>query len=180
MNRITAEELSLVRLEEKDQEQFIRENQRAFNYGALEEFGVRDQTFEEEEEIIARETILDSIHRGIAYWIVYNGKRVGGAVITVTAAKGDLELLFTAPEVHSRGIGTAAWFALENQHPEIKEWETCTPYFETRNIHFYVNCCGFKIVEFFSKYHKDPKGRHEFTADNEQDAMLNIPPHQHH
>lgn len=31
-----------------------------------------------------------------------------------------------------------------------------TPYFEKRNIHFYVNQCGFKIVEFFNEYHRDP------------------------
>lgn len=34
-------------------------------------------------------------------------------------------------------------------------WETVTPYFEQRNIHFYVNRCGFHIVEFFNKYHPD-------------------------
>ena len=41
-------------------------------------------------------------------------------------------------------------------HPEIRVWETCTPYFETRNIHFYVNRCGFHIVEFFNRFHPDP------------------------
>lgn len=30
------------------------------------------------------------------------------------------------------------------------------PYFEQRNIHFYVNRCGFHIVEFFNKFHPDP------------------------
>lgn len=34
-----------------------------------------------------------------------------------------------------------------------KIWETLTPYFETRNIHFYVNRCGFHIVEFFNERH---------------------------
>ena len=31
-----------------------------------------------------------------------------------------------------------------------------TPYFETRNIHFYVNKCGFHIVEYFNSHHPDP------------------------
>ncbi|MDO4405138.1 MAG: hypothetical protein Q4C09_08890, partial [Atopobiaceae bacterium] len=31
-----------------------------------------------------------------------------------------------------------------------------TPYFETRSIHFYVNRCGFHIVEFFNSHHPDP------------------------
>ena len=41
-------------------------------------------------------------------------------------------------------------------YPQIKVWETVTPYFEKRNIHFYVNRCGFKIVEFYNEHHKDP------------------------
>lgn len=28
--------------------------------------------------------------------------------------------------------------------------------FEKINIHFYVNKCGFHIVEFFHRYHPDP------------------------
>ena len=28
--------------------------------------------------------------------------------------------------------------------------------FEKRNIHFYVNKCGFHIVEYFNARHKDP------------------------
>ena len=31
-----------------------------------------------------------------------------------------------------------------------------TPCFEKRNIHFYVNKCGFHIVEYFNARHKDP------------------------
>ena len=36
-------------------------------------------------------------------------------------------------------------------YPETKVWETHTPLFEKRNIHFYVNKCGFKIVEYLSE-----------------------------
>ena len=31
-------------------------------------------------------------------------------------------------------------------------WEACTPYFEKRNIHFYVNKCGFQIDQFWCEY----------------------------
>ncbi len=34
-------------------------------------------------------------------------------------------------------------------------WETCTPYFEKRNIHFYVNKCKFHIVEFYNDFLQD-------------------------
>ena len=63
-----------------------------------------------------------------------------------------LEILFTSPEVHSRGIGYGAWQAVEALHPETVVWENCTPYFKKRNIHFYVNKCGFRIDEFWCEY----------------------------
>ena len=46
--------------------------------------------------------------------------------------------------------------AIEQLHPQTKIWETVTPYFEKRNFHFYVNRCGFHIVEFFNPHHRDP------------------------
>ena len=63
-------------------------------------------------------------------------KNVGGVVIKVEGEKGDLDLLFVAPSVHSKGIGYAAWCEVEKLHPEVKVWETVTPYFEQRNIQF--------------------------------------------
>lgn len=50
-------EVKLIPLKPNDREQFITDNQEAFNYGALEEFGRRDDHFEEDGEIISRETI---------------------------------------------------------------------------------------------------------------------------
>ena len=139
-----------------DREQFIKDNQEAFNYGALEEFGRRDDHFEEEGEIISRETIEASIDSGEAYRIMQDGRPVGGVIIKVDGERGDLEILFVSPRVHSKGIGYAAWCAVERLHPEVSVWETVTPYFEKRNIHFYVNRCGFHIVEFYNSHHPDP------------------------
>ncbi|MBO4947027.1 MAG: GNAT family N-acetyltransferase [Lachnospiraceae bacterium] len=148
--------VQLLPLEYSDREQFISDNQEAFNYGAMEEFGLRDNHFEEEGQIISRDTIEQSIDGGEAYRIVLDGQKVGGIVIKVDGKKGDLDLLFVSPTVHSKGVGYAAWCTVEELHPEVKVWETVTPYFEKRNIHFYVNRCGFHIVEFFNKYHPDP------------------------
>ena len=150
------EKVTLVRLTKNDREQFIKDNQEAFNYGALEEFGRRDTHFEEEGEIISRNTIEKSIDCGEAYRIMQNGKPVGGVVIKTDGEHGNLDLLFVSPHVHSKGIGYAAWCAVEKLHPEVIVWETVTPYFEKRNIHFYVNRCGFHIVEFFNSHHPDP------------------------
>ena len=149
-------DIRLLPLTLDDREQFILDNQEAFNYGALEEFGRRDDHFEEGGEIISRKTIEAAIDSGEAYRIMQNGQPVGGVVIRVEGDRGDLELLFVSPRVHSKGIGFAAWCAIEKLHPEVRVWETVTPYFEKRNIHFYVNRCGFHIVEFFNSHHPDP------------------------
>ena len=148
--------VTLLPLTPEDREQFIRDNQEAFNYGALEEFGRRDDHFEEEGEIISRETIERSIYGGEAWRIWLDGRKVGGVVLRVEGDRGDLDLLFVSPKAHSKGIGYAAWCAVEKLHPEVRVWETVTPYFEKRNIHFYVNRCGFHIVEFFNSHHPDP------------------------
>ena len=139
-----------------DREQFILDNQEAFNYGTLEEFGLRDDHFEEDGEIISRETIERSIDGGEAYRIMMDGEKVGGVILRVNGDKGDLDILFVTPKGHSKGIGYAAWCEVERLHPEVKIWETVTPYFEKRNIHFYVNRCGFHIVEFYNSHHPDP------------------------
>ena len=148
-------EVILVPLTIEDREQFISDNQEAFNYGALEEFGRRDNHFEEDEQIISRNTIEQSIDSGEAYRIMQGGQPVGGVVIKVDGEHCTLDLLFVSPKVHGKGIGYAAWCAVEQLHPEVTVWETVTPYFETRNIHFYVNRCGFHIVEFFNRHHPD-------------------------
>ena len=149
--------VTLVPLEAEDREQFILDNQESFKYGAVEEFGLRDDHFEEDGEIISRATIEQSIDApdSEAYRILYDGRKVGGVVLKIDKEThhNELELLFVSPKEHSKGIGYGAWLAVEALHPETKVWETCTPYFEKRNIHFYINKCGFHAVEFFSALH---------------------------
>lgn len=63
---------------------------------------------------------------------------------------------FLKTVIHSKGIGFSAWQEVERLYPDTKVWETCTPYFEKRNIHFYINKCGFHAVEFFCEFNRDP------------------------
>ena len=150
--------ISLTRLADDDREQFILDNQRAFKYGAMEEFGERDSHYEESDEIISRKTIANCIDKGAAYRIREDGRIVGGLVLNINeeTRHNHLDLLFVTPAAHSKGVGTAAWKEVERLYPETEVWETCTPYFETRNVHFYVNKCGFHVVEFFNSRHPDP------------------------
>lgn len=170
-------DVSLALLQDDDREQFIKDNQWAFTYGAQIEFGMRDERTEEGSEVISRRTIERSIdgENAEAYRIVQDGKYVGGVVLSIDkkAGKGELELLFVSPDVHSRGIGQAAWRAVEELHPEIRVWETITPYFEKRNIHFYVNRCGFQIVEFWNKHFHGPAVPEEESENwSEEDEMF--------
>lgn len=134
-----------------DVEKFIKDNQEAFKYGALEEFGLRDDHFEEDGEIISRATIETAIKEGEAHIITVNNNAVGGCVVKTEGDTGYLELIFINPAKHSKGFGYRAWFLIENRYKNVKKWITFTPCFEKRNINFYVNKCGFYITEIFSE-----------------------------
>lgn len=150
--------VKLVPLKKDDREQFILDNQWAFKHGALYEFGMRDNHIDNDGEIISRRTIetcLDA-NGAEAYRIVLEEKSVGGVILHIDKKTqiNELDTLFVLPQEHSRGIGYGAWLAIEQMHPKTKVWKTCTPYFDKRNIHFYVNKCGFKIDEFWCEYFK--------------------------
>ena len=97
-----------------------------------------------------------------------DGQRVGGAIIAIDAAKhhGELSFLYVKVGVQSKGIGQAIWKAIEVLHPKIEVWETCTPYFDRRNIHFYINRLGFHAVEFFNEHHPDPHMPEQFDQED--------------
>ena len=94
--------------------------------------------------------------------LVLNDALVGGAVLKFgEGGRNRLELYFIAPEAEGRGLGLRAWRLIEARYPETKVWETETPYFERRNIHFYVNKCGFHIAEYFNEWHPDRRNLYE-------------------
>ena len=148
--------VTLVPLTPDDREQFILDNQWAFKYGAMMEFGERDDHVDDDGEIISRATIENSIDnpKSESYRIMLGGEKVGGLILSIDREThhNHLDILFVLPEAHSKGIGYGAWQAVEALHPETELWETCTPYFEKRNIHFYVNKCGFQIDQFWCEY----------------------------
>lgn len=169
--------VALTPLKNEDREQFILDNQWAFKHGAMIEFGERDDHTDPDGEIISRETIERSLDdpENETYRITLDGINVGGAVIKINedTNHNHLELFFVLPDEHSKGIGYAAWQAIEALHPETEVWETCTPYFEKRNIHFYVNKCGFHITEFWCEHNVDPNAaKDDFNPDEGPDEMF--------
>lgn len=146
--------LKLLPLSNVDLPQFKKDMQEAFKIGAIKGgYSVKD-------EILPEADINRSLctKGAVCYKAVENGKMVGGAVVVIDGDKkeGHLDLLYVKHGIQSKGVGKFIWFEIEKIHPDIKVWKTCTPYFEKRNIHFYVNVCRFHIVEFFNEHHKDP------------------------
>ena len=90
----------LVPLTPEDREQFILDNQWSFKYGALQEFGERDNHIDEDGEIISRRTIERCMDdpQTETYRIVADGKKVGGVILKIDRKthRNHLEILFTS------------------------------------------------------------------------------------
>ncbi len=162
--------ISLQPAQPPDHPQFKRDLQTAFALAVSEQFG-------EPPEPIPSDADLDAAlnaQGAQAYHILLGETKAGGVVVRINPATqhNALDFLFIKPEVHSRGIGGAAWWLIEQAYPDTAVWETHTPYFEKRNIHFYVNKCGFHIVEYFHRQHPDPHGLPESGLPEEADDMF--------
>jgi len=159
-------QLKLVPITNSDSEQFKLDAQEAFQKGFEERFGKTMET------VLPEKDIDQSLNQkgAIAYKAVVDGEMAGGAVIVIDeeTQNNHLDLLFVKYGIQSKGIGKAIWFEIEKLHPQTKVWETYTPYFERRNIHFYVNVCGFHIVEFFNKKHPMSDMPEDFIGDGNE------------
>ncbi len=146
--------LKLIPLKEENIAEFKAGIQQAFQYGYEVECGVSDEIILPEEDI---DSSLNA-EGAEAYQAIINGEVVGGVVVVIDnkTQHNHLDLLFVKVGCQSKGVGQAIWNEIEKLHPETKVWETCTPYFEKRNIHFYVNKLKFHIVEFYNHLHRDP------------------------
>lgn len=144
--------------------------QEAFQKGFEDNYGKTDAV------ILPEKDINQSLNAqgSIAYKALIDGEMVGGAVVVIDEKDqhNHLELLFVKYGTQSKGVGKLIWFKLEELHAKTVVWETCTPYFEKRNIHFYVNVCGFHIVEFFSEKHPMPDMAEDFVGDGNEGMFV--------
>lgn len=144
--------------------QFIIKLQESFSIAVKEKFGTT-QPIPTENDIVSSFNTKGTA----AYHIISNGKYAGGVMLTINEKthRNSLDFFFISSKHHSHGIGYAAWKAIEEKYPDTIVWETITPYFEQRNIHFYVNKCRFHIVEFFNEHHTDPDISHPVNQTGE-------------
>lgn len=139
-------------IQESDKEEFKLKIQESFGIALAENFH-NPPVIPSDEEL---EKAFNSSDTDV-YCIYSNNEKVGGAVVKINNETqiNSLELFFIDKGKHSSGLGLIAWNEIEKLYPRTKVWKTVTPYFEKRNINFYLNKCGFCIVEFCNKYHKN-------------------------
>ena len=144
-------------LEQKELPGFRTDVKRIFSIAFIETFGEP----ENEDDIISDDIVNESLLNPLceAFSIYEGEEKVGGVVLKIDRDTwhNEAEILYIYPEKHGRGLGQKVWRAIEQKYPQTKVWRLITPYFEKRNIHFYVNKCGFRIVEFFNKAHRHPE-----------------------
>ncbi|ENC6732091.1 GNAT family N-acetyltransferase [Vibrio navarrensis] len=144
--------IKLTKVTSDELPEFKTKLQQTFTNALIEQFGPSHS-----EPIPSDEDIFGSFNAkgAVINHIVFGEERVGGVVLNINTDTqyNSLDLFFIYPESHNKGLGQESWRAIEAAYPETKVWTTVTPYFEKRNINFYINKCGFHIVEFFNKYH---------------------------
>lgn len=142
----------------QEKELFIRLAQTSFQTAYEQRFGKYEKMVLPARDV--KESFISA--NTFPYWVKEQGKIVGGVVVKINPNHhNDLLFLFVNPQVHSKGIGQRIWQAIEKLYPTTLSWDTHTPYFDIRNIHFYVNRLGFKIIEFFNPYHPMPNNPDE-------------------
>ena len=159
-------DLKLILMTDEDIPEFKKNIQFAFQKGFEEEFGRTEET------ILPEKDIDESLNGkgAVAYKAMIDGELVGGVVVAINEETNinHLDLLYVKNGTQGKGIGKSIWFEIEKLYPDTKVWETCTPYFEKRNIHFYVNVCGFHITEFFNEKHPMPDTPEDFIGDGNE------------
>lgn len=77
------------------------------------------------------------IAEDIAYTIRADGEIAGGLILFEKGAGHlHLDVIFVAPELHSKGIGSKAMAFLAETYPGVR-WTLDTPVYAVRNHHFY-------------------------------------------
>lgn len=162
--------IELKPLASEDVEYFCTSIQESF------QLAVESVEGEEDNPVLPREDIDETFAHPQAVPLMawYKGEKVGGVVIyhDPDSEENDCALLYVNAERHNEGIGASLWKAVEEYFPHTRIWKLCTPYFEKRNIKFYLKKCGFRIVDL---YEDSTLGK--AMPDSERDWMFSFVKH---
>ena len=141
--------------------------QEAFQYGFESYTGCKEEQVLPESHIDA---CLDNSNCYAYMMVDDNDEILGGSIVTINLETNEniIDFMFVKVGVQSKGIGQQIWKEIEMLYPNTKTWETCTPYFDVRNIHFYVNKLKFYIVEFYNYKNPDPNMPDEYSGEKDE------------
>lgn len=146
--------MKLIRLRDEDTVDFKKYMQESFQYGYESVYG-KDKTLVLSDKDIDKS--LNNVKCHSYEMVDDNNEIIGGVIVEINDDNiNHLDFLFVRVGVQSKGIGQAIWKEIENIYSDTKIWKTCTPYFDKRNIHFYINKLKFKIVKYYNEKHPDP------------------------
>ncbi|MVX65712.1 GNAT family N-acetyltransferase [Clostridium chromiireducens] len=92
-----------------------------------------------------------------SYCIYLDNVLIGATILWINDNDENyLGNIFIDPDYEDKGIGTKVWSKIESMYPNTRVWYTETPIFSHRNHNFYVNKCGFHVIEI-----KNPKDLEE-------------------
>lgn len=160
--------MKLIRLRKEDINEFNRLMQESFQFGYESVYG------EDKELVLPLEDIMKSLNNPKCHsYEMLNDKNeiIGGVIVEINDNNiNNLDFLFVKVGIQSKGIGQIIWQQIEEMYPNTILWKTCTPYFDKRNIHFYVNKLNFKIVKYFNDKHQDSNNPNDIYE--EDDGMF--------
>lgn len=160
--------MKLIKLKNEDIDKFKKHMQESFQYGYESVYGKDKSQVLTEKDI---DNLLNNPKCHAYEMIDDNNEILGGIIVEINGNNiNHLDFLFVRVGVQSKGIGQAIWKEIEKIYSDTKVWKTCTPYFDKRNIHFYVNKLKFKIVEYYNEKHPDPNMPEEIYK--EDDGMF--------
>ncbi|WP_303295273.1 GNAT family N-acetyltransferase [Methanobrevibacter woesei] len=146
--------MELIELQDEDLSKFKMLLQESFQYGYENVYGKCEELILPEKDI---DECLKKENSNV--YVMKNDDSILRGVIVETNEKtqhNHLDFLFVRTSGQNKGIGQKIWEEIETLYPNTKIWETCTLYFDKRNIHFYVNKLGFHIVEFLNEKNPEP------------------------
>lgn len=124
--------MELIELQNNDLAEFKNLMQESFQYGYERVYGKSDELLLSEKEID------ECLGKGNshAYVMKNNDDVLGGSNVEINekTQRNELVLLFVTVSSQNKGIGQKIWNEIESLYPNTKIWETCTPYFDKRNI----------------------------------------------
>lgn len=160
--------MKLIELRSDNINEFKKLMQESFQYGYESIYG------KDKNQVLPEDDIDASLNNPKCHsyeMIDDNNELVGGVIVEINEDNiNHLDFLFVKVGIQSKGIGQLIWKKIEELYPETIIWKTCTPYFDKRNIHFYVNRLKFKIVEYFNEKHPDPNMPNDIYV--EDDGMF--------